>query len=294
MSSKVVSGEKLNTKTWLLWLSVSFGIISFCRNPFYLLIIMLIVSTVFFVFGSGTARSHIFRSFLKFGLGFMAVSIVFNLFTVHQGETVLFFVRENIPVLGGRITFEALLFGFTFGLSFFCALLLFAVFNIVLDQYEVLRMIPSFLRRLAVTLSIAFVFVPQTFEAAREIRESQMMRGYDFRGSFRSRLTSFSSQIFPLIISGLEKAIVLSESMESRAYGAKTKGSIYRRPAVWRTSDKVVVLTSLLTLFIFAVIIVFHGESLYYSPYPKAYLPDFNPFIGVSLIFLLSPVVTKR
>jgi energy-coupling factor transport system permease protein len=72
---------------------------------------------------------------------------------------------------------------------------------------------------------VAFALLPQTAEALREIREAQAARGHRLRGG-RDLLPI----VVPVLASGLERAVTLSEALESRGFGA----ALAHRDARWR------------------------------------------------------------
>lgn len=221
----------MNTKTWLIWALNFFLIITLTKNPFYLLIIFLIILLVNISCRLPSSESQIWKIVIYLGLIFIGFSIIFNTLTVHFGETVLYRFPESFnrlfligPIIGGKITLEALIYGFLQGFVFFNLLFLFSSFNQVINRYELIRLVPKFMHSIGIVISLAFAFIPQTITCFKEVKEAQMIRGVNFeiKGMIK-RISNFLSILLPVIIIGIEKAVTLAESMESRAYGNTQK-----------------------------------------------------------------------
>jgi energy-coupling factor transport system permease protein len=153
------------------------------------------------------------------------LSIPFTALTAHYGDLVVFRLPSHWPIVGGPITGEAIIYGFTGGLSLIALLLVFAAFNVAVDQGRLLRMTPGFVYQAGVVAAIAIAFVPQMFSTWQSIREAQQVRGHRVRG-IRDTLPL----ILPLLITALERAMQLAESMEARGFGgqAVAGGSAFR------------------------------------------------------------------
>jgi energy-coupling factor transport system permease protein len=67
---------------------------------------------------------------------------------------------------------------------------------------------------IAVAGSVAWSFLPSAAQAFNEIRESQAARGHRIRG-----LRDLPPLVVPLLGGGLERAITMSEALESRGFG---------------------------------------------------------------------------
>ena len=94
----------MHTLVWFLW---AFGLMAVAlgtRNPLYLLLLVLIVCTVREVLPK--RRSGM--SIIRFALFAVPASALFNALSVHFGETVLFTIPGNLPILSGPVTLEAL------------------------------------------------------------------------------------------------------------------------------------------------------------------------------------------
>lgn len=208
-----------HTLSWMIWALGAAVPALIIRNPLYLAIIGLAAALVYTVAGQGSDQAQGWRALLKIGALMWFIAIPLNALMVHQGRYVLFRLPDHWPLVGGNITLEAMAYGFVAGLAIWVLLLVFATLNVCVDASELLRLAPPFLYQAGVVTSIALTFMPQMLSSAREIREAQRIRGHRFRG-WRTLLPLF----VPLVTTGLEHAIQLAESMESRGFGGELTG----------------------------------------------------------------------
>jgi len=206
--------ESYHPVAWLMWVMAAALAALLTRNPLYLLLLLLAGGVTYLALERRSPVARSWRAFIKLGFVLLLFAGPSNALTAHYGQWVLFRLPESWPIIGGPITGEALLYGLSSGLSLLVLLLIFATFNSGVDQSRLLRLMPPYFYQAGVIAAIALAFVPQMVMAAREIREVQRIRGHRFR-SLRDLLPLF----MPLLTTGLERAIGLAESMESRGFG---------------------------------------------------------------------------
>ncbi|MCR4407443.1 MAG: energy-coupling factor transporter transmembrane protein EcfT [Anaerolineae bacterium] len=222
---------------WLLWLGAAVLPVMLSQNPLYVGIVCLAAGIVYMVIGRYSPLAQSWSGFLKLGLTIIALTVPFNALSVHAGRLVIFTLPRTWPLVGGPITGEAVIFGASKALSLFTLLLLFAVFNCAVDQARLLRWTPAFLFEAGLVTSIALTFVPQMLRSMQEIYEAQAIRGHRFRG-IRDLLPLF----VPLLTSGLERAMQLAESMETRGFGGSLQSLSPRREVLVRIAAAVALL----------------------------------------------------
>jgi len=201
---------------WLAWLAAAALPALSTRNPLYLSLLMLAVGVTYVALGRRSPLAKSWGAFVRFGALLWLLTIPFVALTAHYGTIVLFQLPANWPVIGGPITGEALLFGLASGLSLISLLLVFAVFNVAVDQARLLRMTPGFVYQAGVVTAIAVAFVPQMIISWQTISEAQQVRGHRVRGP-----RDLLPLIMPLLVMALERAIQLAESMEARGFGGQ-------------------------------------------------------------------------
>jgi energy-coupling factor transport system permease protein len=208
----------INTWTWFLWIAGVLITLSSTRNPLYLILILLCLVIVDLSLhrqdsdspGGGNGRV-IPVSPLKIALILISLSALFNAASSHFGETILFYLPGNWPLVGGAITLEALVYGAINGLILFGIFYTFIVLNQALSIRRLIRIIPKAFYPVAIVTSIAVTFFPTTVRQFNQIREAQAIRGHQTKG-----IRDWIPLLMPLLIGGMERALSLAESMSAR------------------------------------------------------------------------------
>jgi energy-coupling factor transport system permease protein len=208
------SDEGFHPFAWLAWLVAAALPALSTRNPLYLCLVLLAAAVTFTALRDRSPAARSWGMFVRFGATLWLFTIPFALLTAHYGRIILFRLPAGWPVVGGPITGEALIYGFCSGLALVTLLMVFAVFNIAVDQASLLRMTPAFIYQTGVVAAIAVAFVPQMVAAWQAIREAQEVRGHRLRG-----VRDLLPLILPLLVTALERATQLAESMEARGFG---------------------------------------------------------------------------
>jgi energy-coupling factor transport system permease protein len=148
---------------------------------------------------------------------------------VHLGQTVLLRLPSGLPVVGGAITLEAIVFGLINGLALAGIFAAFTTFNQALPIRSIIRLIPRAFYPLALVTSIAVTFVPTTLRQFQQIREAQAVRGHQVRG-----LRGWLPLFMPLLIGGLERALQLAEAMTARGFASAPEPgeNVFSRSAI--------------------------------------------------------------
>jgi len=200
---------------WVAWLVAVLVLLSITRNPLYLVIILLCIFIVGFSLresGSGLLRPF---SLWKFALWILAFTTVFNALTSHYGQTVLFTIPGNLPLLSGDVTLEAMVYGATNGLILIGMLASFMVLSLALPVRDLINLIPRPFFPVAVVTSIAVTYLPTTLRQFQQIREAQAIRGHQMR-----TLRDWLPLLMPLLVGGLEHAMQLAEAMTARGFAS--------------------------------------------------------------------------
>ena len=97
--------------TWAGWLVAALVALSTTRNPLHLVLIMLCIAIVNVTSTSDETAAYYPVSPLRFTLTVILLAALFNAVTAHFGDTILFRLPKGLPVVGGAITLEALVYG---------------------------------------------------------------------------------------------------------------------------------------------------------------------------------------
>lgn len=231
--------DRLDPRAWLLWgLAASLPPL-IGRNPFLLVATLLAVLGVRAAWTGRPSEPTGWHSLLRLAVISVTIAVVFNLLTAHVGDRVLLTISREIPLLGGPITLNALVYGLLSGLAIVTLVLIGTTLGLLLDWTAMLRLLPARLSTVAVAGSVAWTFVPQTAAAFGQIREAQMARGYRPRGA-----RDLVPLVVPLLANGLERALTLAEALEARAFGAPLDPAKLDALQPWRALLTMIGLTS--------------------------------------------------
>jgi len=203
----------MNSVLWLWWAALLASSVSLTRNPFYLAIAALALMSVWLAvdatrpLGRGAPRLPLFA-----GAFLLAWSTVVNALLAHVGDRILLRLPPW-PVIGGPVTWNAVLYGALTGLALTCVLFGMSILHAVLDRHELLRLVPARRRVLALTLAIALDVLPSFATAARDALEALRFRG---RGSV---LFALRTAIPAVLYRGMDYSLALAEVLEVRGFG---------------------------------------------------------------------------
>ena len=204
----------IDARAWLLWAVTTLVVASSTRNPLYAVLLLLIATVVGTACAPKQARRVALLPF-RFAATAVPLAALFNGLTAHLGDTVLFRLPDWLPLLGGQVTLESLLYGATSGFILTAIFGAFTVFNQVTPVRDLVQFAPRAFHEAGVVLSIAFTFIPQTTRSLSRVREAQAVRGHRARG-----LRDWMPIVVPLLVSGLERSMGLAEAMVARGYGS--------------------------------------------------------------------------
>ena len=224
-----MSESRLDPRAWLVWSLAASAPPLIGRNPFVLLATMLAVLAVRTVWGGAATSGAGWRGLLRLALLFAVIGVAFNLLTAHVGDRVIIQLPTALPIVGGPLTLNALVYGLLSAVAVLTLVLVGTTLGVVLDWAALLRLLPARLSTVAVAGSVAWAFVPQTAVAFTEIREAQMARGYRPRGA-----RDLIPLLVPLLSGGLERALTLAEALEARAFGAPLGATLDDVTPPWR------------------------------------------------------------
>lgn len=208
----------LDPRAWLAWGAAATLPVLLGRNPFPLTAVACIVLAVRVACLGASHRTPV--AVMRLVAILALVGVLFNLLTVHAGDRVILVIPEGIPILGGPVTLNALVYGLLAGEALVVLALAWGTVGALLDWPTLLRLAPNRLTGPAVAGSIAFAFIPQTVTAWSEIGEARAIRGLPAGG-----IAAVAARTAPLLGNGLDRSVTLAETLESRAFGSVPSGS---------------------------------------------------------------------
>ena len=209
---------KIHTWAWLAWIIAALYLISFLS--------LLLVSPKYNP-----------KFFLRFSILILLLSSILNIFISRFCDTIFFTIPETIPLLGGPLSLEAAIYGFTNGLVLIGMFTIFTILNEAIPVHALVRLIPTAFQPIAVVTTIAISFVPNTQKQFFAIKEAQALRGQQLKG-----IKDWLPLFIPLLIGGLENAMQVAEAMTARGYVTNQTNQSFR--------SKLILLSSLVLIII--------------------------------------------
>jgi len=185
------------------------------RNPIYLLIVIASQFALGTYIAKNKGQSFWLKGNLQFLFTMAAISALINTLFVHNGRTVIFTLPKSWWLIGGDLTVESLVVGIINGLIIGALYLAFNILNLALSIKQMTHLIPTALKPIAMTVTVALTFFPSVQERAREIKEAQMIRGNPMK-----QVGDWLPLIVPLLVTSLEKAFLLAEVSIGRQKGS--------------------------------------------------------------------------
>lgn len=191
-------------------------------NPFLLLLLVAAVAWVALERREPSAQ-RILAAFLGIALVVIGVRVLLVALLGNGvvGTTVVFSLPQ-VPLpdwlagvrLGGDVTAEAVLYAIYQGLQLGAILVCVGAANALASPKRLLRHVPATLYDVGTALVVGLTFVPYLVADAGRVRRARRLRGHTGRG-----FTEFGALVLPVLAGGLERALELAASMESRGYG---------------------------------------------------------------------------
>jgi energy-coupling factor transport system permease protein len=222
----------LHALTWAWWVLAGAAAIQVAPNPAYVALVTAIAWLVVVSHARPGPLARAFPFLLSVAAVFVLVRVVLAALTTHGGDDVLFTLpAAELPrllggfTLGGTVEASVVLRSVTEGLVVLGVIAVFGAFNAVVSHDELVRSAPRAFHEVGLILTVALAFVPATVAAIAQVREADQARtgGRTVRRGRLLRLT------VPLLESGMERAMSLAESMDSRGFAHHGAGQAERR-----------------------------------------------------------------
>jgi len=231
---------------WMSAILLAVGVVAL-DNAWIALAIVGAVAFLVYIRRDGSPWNRSFKLSLRIGATILAIrTVVGILIGVPIPGTILF----RLPILdlpswmpgiriGGAVTLERLSSSLHEGVIIATMIALFGAATSLTSPHKLLRVTPSFIYEIGITLVIATSLFPQLAVSARRIRVAQKLRGIE-----KIRIRSLA---LPLLEESLARSLQLAAAMDARGYGVSRKRSRYR-PQPWLMRDNYVVLATLFTV----------------------------------------------
>ena len=206
-------------------------------NPLYVGLIVVICALLVGLHRTDRVLSRAFPILVMLGVVFALVRITLTVLTTHgSGGTVLATLPQGtLPRLlggftvGGTIEAPILAQAVADAVPIIGIMAAFGAFNAVVAHHELLRSVPQAFHEPALIVTIAITLVPATIRAVHDTREADHARSGVGRRRGRVRRT-----LLPVLETGMERAVGLAESMDSRGF-ARRRPNHLEHVASWIT-----------------------------------------------------------
>jgi energy-coupling factor transport system permease protein len=216
-------------------------------SPVYVTVAILAAVLVVEVHGRRTALARAFPVMVALASAFGIIRVLITALTTHGTGDVVWLTlpaHATLPdwlggfTIGGAIERGPVLQSLADAYWVVGFVTVFAAWNAVVSHHEVLRAVPRAFHEPALVVTVAIAFVPSTVSAVRDVLLAERARC----GGTPRRRGRLRRLVIPVFEGGIERAVNLAESMDSRGLG-------YGRP---ETSETVAGWCVLLALLAFA------------------------------------------
>ena len=207
--------------TWLVWALAGTAAVQVASSPVYVVIVVGIAWLMVSAYGLSGPFARAFPILLTLGVVFAFMRVALMALTTHSGLDVLFTVPSfTLPdflggfTVGGTIELPVVLQAANEGLVIVGVIAVFGAFNAVTSHYELVQSAPRAFYEVGLIIVVALAFVPSTVAAVVDVREADRAR----TGGRVVRRGRLLRQLVPVLECGLERAVDLAESMDSRGF----------------------------------------------------------------------------
>jgi len=275
----------------LVYLSILLVLSLLYENPLYLLALLSLLALLI----KSVDGMEAWEGFLKAGVFLMLIVMIVNSLVIRAGVTIIWHGPE-VPYLGKLdISMEAMYYGAVSSIRLLIIISIFCLYNLMISPDKVLNLFSRAAGKSVLIIALSTRMFPVMVRDLKRIKEVQQFRGVDFdEGSLRERAKKYSCLYSVLLLSSLEGAMEIAESMQARAFGSG-KRSVYSRDML-RPRDILCLGGSLLALF--TAVWGWQYGCGQYNFYPEADLliKDKTTLIALSfvLFYLSVPLILSE
>lgn len=208
------------------------------------------------------------RNQIKKDLKWLVILLVFstmgNFLFIHSGRTILFewMISETKTY---RFTFEALFYGFSFGMMMYSILIWFRLFSYSFNSEKILYLFGKRMPRISLILSMILRFIPLYQAEVSNINLAQKGLGITDENQGNKRIEKEYQTFLSLFGWSLERAIITSDSMNARGYGLKNRTQY--QSYIMQQRD--ILLSLSLVIFLVGYYLCSTKEAFQFYYYPK-------------------------
>lgn len=224
-----------HASTWFVWAIAATASLQIAPSPLYVAMVIAIATLVVSVYGLDSPYARAYPLLVGVAVVFAALRVALTALTTHGGPDVLVTLPSfTLPdwfggfTVGSTIEAPIVAQAAYEGFVIVGVVAVFAAFNAVVSHYELVQSLPRAFHELGLVVAVGVAFVPTTITAIHDVREADRAR----TGGRPVRRGRLVRQIVPVLENGLERAITLAESMDSRGF-ARGGSTPRERAAAW-------------------------------------------------------------
>jgi energy-coupling factor transport system permease protein len=218
---------------WLAWALAASVAVQVAPSPVYVALVVAVSACVVSVHLLDSPLARAFPTLVVVGVAFALVRTFLTVATTHGGAGPVVFTTPQFTLprflggfdVGGPVDLPILLQSLVEGFVVVGVMAVFGAFNAVVSHYELVQSTPRAFYEVGLVLVVALAFVPSTIGAIHAVRQSDRARTGG-RVVRRGRLVRL---VVPILETGMERAVALAESMDSRGFA---RGGPSRRDRV--------------------------------------------------------------
>ncbi len=229
------TSSRLHAVTWLLWAVAGAATVQLAPSPVYVALVIALAALVVEVHRLDTAMARAFPMLVALGVAFALLRVVLTALTTHGvGQVLVTLPEATLPRLlggftvGGTVEAPVVLQAAAEGFAVVGVLAVFGAFNAVISHHELVQAVPRAFHEPGLIATVGLAFVPSTMQAVQQAREADLAR----TGGRRVGRRRLLRQLLPVLESGMERAVRLAESMDSRGF-ARARGGRREQAAGW-------------------------------------------------------------
>jgi energy-coupling factor transport system permease protein len=219
----------LHALTWLLWAIAAATAVQLAPSPVYVALVVVVALLVVEAHRLDTTLAKAFPVLVGLGVVFALLRVLLTTLTTHGGPAsdVWFTLPAGqLPrvlggfTVGGTIEGQVVLQSAGQAFAVVGIMAAFGAFNAVAAHHELLQSAPRAFHEPGLIVTVSLAFIPSVMRAVADAREADRARtgGRVVRRGRLVRLT------VPIVESGLERALALAESMDSRGFARNAPG----------------------------------------------------------------------
>ncbi len=209
---------------WLAWAIAAAGAVQLAPSPVYVALVVGIAWVMVEAHAPDGPYRQAFPILVGIGVVFGIFRVAIAAFTTHNGLHILFSVpHATMPdvlggfTVGGTVESDIVLQAAAVAFTVIGVMAVFGAVNTIWSHYELVQSTPRSFYELGVVVTVALAYIPATIESMRAVREADRAR----TGGHAVRRGRILRSILPVLERGMERAVSLAESMDSRGFGIR-------------------------------------------------------------------------